>query len=142
MRKIHWLLALVLFGAFFGAVVAQPKRPADKNAAKEAPTIEGMEIKRDDGTFLGLTLLDGKFKLSFYDKEKEPMQANVIRVVARWPNVHGPGQNRTVLLPAGDGTYLHGAQFVRPPHVFKLYLILVAVEGSNDTENINVDFRG
>ncbi|MDP1578642.1 MAG: hypothetical protein Q8M02_00080 [Candidatus Didemnitutus sp.] len=142
MRKIHWLLALVLFGAVFATAPAQPKRPADKNAAKAAPTIEGMEIKRGDGTYLGLTLLDGKFKLTFYDKEKEPMQANVIRVVARWPNVHGPGHNRTVLLPAGDGTFLHGAQFVRPPHAFKLYLILVAVEGSNETENINVDFRG
>lgn len=122
-----------------------PGKPdaAKKGEAKqEEPKIEGLTLNRPDGTFLGLTLQEGKFKLSFYDREKKPMPANALRGVARWPNVHGPGQNRTVLTPAGDGTFLLGSQFVRPPRTFKLQLTLVAAEGVEPTENYTVDFRG
>ncbi len=99
-------------------------------------------ISRPDGTFLGLTLQDGKFKLSFHDKQKKRKKADVARAVARWPNVHGPGQNRTVLNPAGDGTFLLGAQFVRPPHSFRLILTLVPDGEGEEGETYSVDFRG
>ncbi|MBP6864202.1 MAG: hypothetical protein KBC32_02915 [Candidatus Didemnitutus sp.] len=151
--RLAFLLACVLG---VGSLLAQPapkspgaktaapaKSPAKKEAVKkEEPKIEGTVLNRPDGTFLGLTLQDGKYKLSFYDKDKKPMPVNVLRGVARWPNPHGPGQNRTVLNRAGDGTYLLGALFVRGPHSFRLMLTLVKSEDGQDVENYAVDFRG
>ncbi len=109
---------------------------------KEEPKIAGTTLNRPDGTFLGLTLQDGKFKLSFYDKEKKPAKVNVLRASARWPNIHGPGDNRAVLNISGDGTFLLGNQFVRGPYAFKLYLTLIASEDGTGNENYTVDFRG
>ncbi|MBA4136099.1 MAG: hypothetical protein C0518_02140 [Opitutus sp.] len=148
------LLFALLFGggSLLAQTTKQPAAPGKAAPGKSAPgktepakeefKIEGTTLNRADGTFLGLTLQDGKFKLSFHDQEKKPMPVNVLRAVARWPNVHGPGQNRTVLTPAGDGTFLLGAQFVRPPLSFKLFLTLVAAEDGESTENYTVDFRG
>jgi hypothetical protein len=118
------------------------KADAKKTAPKEEARVEGLVISRADGTFLGLTLQDGKFKLSFHDKAKKRKKADVARAVARWPNVHGPGQNRTVLNPAGDGTFLLGAQFVRPPLSFRLILTLIPGGEGEEGETYTVDFRG
>ncbi len=139
-------LALLLF-LFLGAstLLAQPapaRQTVKKDAKAEEPKIEGTVLNRPDGTFLGLTLQEGKFKLSFYDKEKKPMPVNVLRAAARWPNPHGPGQNRTVLNPAGDGTYLLGSLFVRGSHSFRLTIVLIAQEGGEAAETYTVDFRG
>lgn len=120
---------------------ADAKKPPAKK--KEEPKIEGIVFNRPDGTFLGLTLQTGKFKLAFYDKDKKPMPVNVLRAVARWPNVHGPGSNRTILNIAGDGTFMLSNQFVRGPYAFKLFIALVASEGEGAaTENYSVYFRG
>ena len=109
---------------------------------KEEPKIAGMILNRPDGTFLGLTLQEGKYKLAFYGKDKKPAKVNVLRAAARWPNLHGPGDNRAVLNPAGDGTFLLGNQFVRGPYAFKLFITLIANEDGTGNENYTVDFRG
>ncbi len=44
--------------------------------------------------------------------------------------------------PAGDGTYLLGAQFVRGPYSFKLFVTLILSEDGARTETYSVDFRG
>jgi len=126
---------------------AEPKKkedPKKKDNGKkpEEPKIDGIVINRPDGTFLGLTLVDGRFKLTFYSKQKKPQRVDVVRASARWPNLHGPGQNRAVLNPAGDGTYLMGSQFVRGPYTFKLFLTLVKTDDeSGPVETYTVDFR-
>jgi len=143
-------LFLVTLGSASLLAQPAPRSPGQKGASpakqeekkKEEPKIEGTVLNRPDGTFLGLTLQEGKYKLSFYDKEKKPMPVNVLRATARWPNMHGPGQNRTVLNPAGDGTYLLGAQFVRGPHSFRLFLTLIAQENAESGESYSLDFRG
>jgi hypothetical protein len=147
-------LLLVTLGSASLLAQPAPRPPGQKGASptkqttkekepkKEEPKIEGTVLNRPDGTFLGLTLQDGKYKLAFYDKEKKPMPVNVLRATARWPNPHGPGQNRTVLNPAGDGTYLLGAHFVRGPHNFRLFLTLVAQENAEAGETYSLDFRG
>lgn len=106
--------------------------------------IEGTTLTRPNGHYLGLTLQDGKYKLTFYDKKKKPEKVDVTRATARWPNMHGPGDNRTILNPAGDGSYLMGAQFVRGPHSFKLFITLLRGEGNEavGVESYTVDFRG
>jgi hypothetical protein len=117
--------------------------PKKKEKPKEEPmgVIEGITITRANGTFLGLTLADGKFKLSFYNKRKKPMPVDVTRAIARWPNVQGPGDNRTVL--NGSGTALVGTQFVRGPYVFIVFLTLLKGEGdeAQAVESYSVQFR-
>lgn len=146
-------LAAVVFLGVLSLVVIMPAQTAPARPGAKAPgkaqpeekaepVIEGMTIPRADGRFLGLTLQEGKYRLTFYDDKKEPTQADAVRAVARWPNPHGPGQNRTVLNRAGDGTYFLGAQFVRGPHAFKLTLVLVLSHDGEQTESYTVDFRG
>jgi hypothetical protein len=116
--------------------------PKKKEKPKEEPmgTINGITIARPNGTFLGLTLVEGKFTLTFYNKKKKPMPVDVTRGIARWPNVHGPGDNRTVLNPSGNS--LVGAQFVRGPYVFILFITLLKGEGdeAQAVENYTVQF--
>ncbi len=120
--------------------------PAGKDAKKEEPMgkIEGTTLTRPNGNFLGLTLVEGKYKLTFYEKKKKkPMKVDALRVIARWHNPHGPGNNQSILNPAGNGTYMMGSQFVRGPHAFNLTLIVVLTEGENaQTETYTVPFRG
>lgn len=122
---------------------AAPAKPDAKKKEEPMGKVEGIVLTRPNGLNLGLTMVDGKFKLTFYDKKKKPGQVDVTRALARWSNVHGPGDNRTVMNP--DGVHaLVGAQFVRPPYAFKLYLTLLKGEGdaAETVESYVVDFRG
>jgi len=158
MKSPRALLAVfIVLGVLVGlpaqtapAAPAAPAKPADKSAKKDAKKAEekegkivGQPITRANGTFLGLTLEEGKFKLTFYDKKKKPTKVDVTRAVARWPNIHGPGDNRTVLNPSGPNALL-GAQFVRGPYAFKLFITLLQGEGDSAqaVETFSVDFRG
>lgn len=100
-------------------------------------TIEGVTIERANGTFLGLTLEDHKFKLSFYDEKKKPMPVDVARATARWDPKNKSGLERTVLNPGADGMALDAPKFVRPPYNFKIYLLLIKEgEGAEDESYI------
>jgi hypothetical protein len=118
-------------------------KTADKAAAKkeEPPAkIEGMEIPRSSKGILGLQVVDGNFKLSFYSAEKKPEPPNVVRAVLRWTPNYKPGTEIYVLGP-GDGKSLTVAKTVRPPYNFKLFLSLF-VDGKDDpVESYVVDFR-
>ena len=148
MKTLAVGLALLIAAPLMHAQATKPSLPGKTAPAvkkeDEMGKIEGTVLNRPNGTFLGLTLVDGKFKLTFYNKMKKPVKVDVTRATARWPNMHGPGDNRTILNPAGDGTYLMGAQFVRGPHAFKLFITLLQGEGSEAkaVENYTVDFRG
>lgn len=152
MKTLVACLALVFATTILHAQAAKPAAPGKaapagkKTDAKEEEMgkIEGTTLNRANGKFLGLTLQDGKFKLTFYDEKKKPAKVDVTRATARWPNKHGPGDNRTILNPSGDGTYLMGAQFVRGPYTFKLFITLLQGEGdaAEAVENYTVDFRG
>ena len=141
------LLVALAFVCSALALQAQTPPPAAKKvpapaAKKEAePQIPGQVLARANGTFLGLTLVEGKFNLRFYDAKKKPMSVDVARAVARWPNVHGPGNNRSVLNPTPDNQALQSAQFVRGPYAFTLILALIQEDGSS-TETFSVVFRG
>ena len=84
---------------------ADPKAvPAAKAVVKKEPEpiIPGLTIPRGNGTFLGLEVAGGNFKLSFYDKKKKPVAPDVSRATARWPNLKSvTGPNRTVLIQSG-----------------------------------------
>jgi hypothetical protein len=141
------LAAVIAVGALQAQTRPAPKPGAPKQDTKkedEIGVIEGMTLARPNGHFLGLKLEGGKYKLTFYDKKKKPEKVDVTRATARWPNMHGPGDHRTVMNPAGDGTYLMGAQFVRGPYAFKLFITLLRGEGNEavGVETYTVDFRG
>jgi hypothetical protein len=96
---------------------------ADEKKPVPEPKIPGTTIVRGNGTFLGLEVADGLFKLSFYDKKKKPMVPDVLRAIARWPNTRGPGDNRTVLNLSGNS--LIGQKPVVPPFSWNVYLTLL-----------------
>ena len=106
---------------------AAAKKPAPK--IEEEPKIDGVTIPRSQGGFLGLSVDNGTFKLSFYDENKKAVAADVTRATARWNASHKIGDDRTVLNPGPDGKSLIGGKPVRPPFVFKVFLTLLKGEG-------------
>ncbi len=134
------------------AKAATPAGTAAKAPAKKAeapPKIEGMEIARGTKGFLGLQLVGGTFKLSFYDMKKKPVAPDVARALLRWDPKGKVGQERLVL--NRDGMALSSPRPVKPPYVFKLFITLipegVATGADNPDaapagETIVVDYKG
>ncbi len=118
---------------------AAPKAPAKKD---EIGKIDGQEIPRGGG-FLGLQIVNGNFKLTFYDAKKKPTAPDVARAALRWDAKYKVGNERVVLLPAGDGKSMTAAKAIRPPYMFKLFITLIK-EGADESapgETLVVDFR-
>lgn len=148
MKKLFICLTLLVAVPFMYAQSAGAKAGTGAKAGaaeeeEEEGTIEGQPLNRPNGHFLGLTLTDGKFKLTFYDKKKKPEKVDVDRIMARWVYPMKAQHERTVLNPAGDGTYMMGVRFVQAPHTFKLYLTLLRGEGdaTETVESHTVDFK-
>lgn len=128
-------------GATGGKAVGA-KGATDKAGKKEEPPakIEGMEIARGTKGFLGLQIVDGNFKLSFYDSKKKAIAPDVGRAVLRWTPNYKPGTEIYVLGP-GTGKALTVAKTVRPPYAFKLFMSLF-VDGSEEpVESYVLDFK-
>jgi hypothetical protein len=116
----------------------------DDKKPEELPKIPGTTIPRANGNLLGLEVVGGVFKLTFYDKKHKPMAVDVTRATARWPNMKTalPSQFRTVL--NGSGTALVGQNPVSPPYAFNVFLTLLQGEGeeAKAVETYTVPFRG
>jgi hypothetical protein len=135
--RAGWGLALLLGVGVLFAAGADEKAGGGKEAAK----IEGVTIERPNGTFLGLQIKDNNFVLTFYNKKKEKMAPDVTRATVRWPVKYQPNDERTVLNPGGDEFSLSSPRTVRPPHNFKVYLLLF-VDGNDDpVESYNLSYR-
>lgn len=121
---------------------AEAKKDDKKKEEEKEGKIAGQTIARANGTFLGLEVVDGNFKLSFYDKKKKPMAVDMDRANFRWV-VTGKADNlRAVLTPSGDGKSMTTGKYVKPPYNFKVFITLVKGEGENaQTESHTVDFR-
>ncbi len=131
-----WMCAISMWAGVSAMSAAQVATEASGRPAK----IEGLEIARPAGGFLGLNLVNGRFVLSFYDAEKKRMKADVVRASLRWPVRYQPSDERVVLNLAGDGTSLTSGKVIRPPHNFRVYIALF-VEGNDDpVETYNVEF--
>jgi hypothetical protein len=118
------------------------KGKTEKTAKKEeAPAkIEGMEIGRGEKGFLGLQIVDGNFKLNFYDAKKKPQTPDLTRAVLRWNPSYKP-QPELYTLGPGGGKFLTLARTVRPPYTFKLFIGLYAEGAEQPAESYVVDFR-
>ena len=87
---------------------AYPKPDAAKK--EEQPKIEGMEVARSGGGFMGVAMVGLNFKISFYDDKKKPVQADVVRALMRWdPKTKSGGWEQAVLSPTSDGKALTGS---------------------------------
>ena len=79
MKTLVACLALVFATTILHSQAAKPAAPGKaapagkKTDAKEEEMgkIEGTTLNRAHGKFLGLTLQDGKLKLTFYDEKKK-----------------------------------------------------------------------
>lgn len=94
---------------------------------EEAPQVEGVEVAREEGGFLGLAIDGQSYVLRFYDAEKQAIEPDVARATARWKTPGKSGRQHTVLNPAGSA--LRSPAVVRPPHVFRAYITLLSEEG-------------
>lgn len=127
-----------------GPVPPKKTQPAKKN--EEPAKIEGMEIARGGKGFLGLQVMNGNFKLSFYDAERKPIAPDVTRAVLRWDPKYKVGKERAILTPGGGANALVSAKDIRPPYHFKLFITLLKDAAGDGTEEpagetLVVDFR-
>ena len=144
---------LVLLAVLAGAAIAvaakdattgsgMPAKPGAAPAAdKEEPKIAGFAIPRDKGGYLGLEIVNGNFKLSFYNDKKQPVAVDVTRATARWIVHYSVYDERAVLNPSPDGMSLTSGKFVRPPYQFKLYLTLITEGSDQPPEAHTIDFK-
>jgi hypothetical protein len=134
--------AAVCLRADVGSPVAAPAAPAAPGAKQVERTIPGIAIPRKgkDG-FLGLVLENSCFKLSFYDKDKKPIPADVTRATARWMGHHSIYDERAVLNASSDGMALTSTKFVQGPFTFKVFLTLLTEGNDAASENYVVDFH-
>jgi hypothetical protein len=146
--RLLLLVILALGFAQLPAQTAKPAAPGKADAKKAEPKIDGIEILRPNGAFLGLTLDGGTFKLSFYDEKKKPVKPDITRAAARWNPNYKQGSERIILNLSADGKSLVGSKPVRPPYAFKLYLTLLkpsagtaSESGEQASESYVVDFR-
>jgi hypothetical protein len=148
------LLALFAIVGLTLSLPAQPYPPGKgapkagakgtKKEEKEEPKIEGIEIPRANKTYLGLQLVNGAFKMTFYDQEKKPTTPDVARAALRWDAKYKVGQERIILNPGGDPNSLTNPKPIRPPYTFKLFITLLkdSADGDNPVgESFVIDFR-
>lgn len=121
----------------------KPAAKADARKAEkksdEPGKIEGVEIRRGDG-YLGLQLVGGTFKLSFYDAKKKSVAPDVVRANLTWKVRYQPNPEKAVLLPNGNA--LTSPKVVKPPFAFNVTVTLIKSEAADaPVENFSVDFR-
>ena len=107
-----------------------PVAPAPKEETPGEIILPGIVQPRASGGFLTVEVVDGKFKISFYDAKKKAMPADVARAAARWKSNRKSGDEHTILNPGGDGKALIGAAFVAPPYTFRVFLTLLSEDGT------------
>ena len=124
-------LLLLLAGWLPGA---EPERPEAK--------IEGVLIPRGEKGFLALRLAGGGFELRFFSPERRPLVPEVPRAVVRWtPAGRKAGPESHLLELSADGKALQSARIVRPPHVFRVTVLLFAAGAEQPFEVHTAEFR-
>jgi hypothetical protein len=135
------LLLLVVPPAFAAAAPgAAPTRPVQPEAETK---IDGIEVARSGGGFLGVAIVEGTFRITFYDAKKKPVAADVARALLRWDPKYKQGQERVILNQSADGRTLGSPRSIRPPYLFRLYITLLKEAGGADEagEGYVIDFK-
>lgn len=132
--------ALMFLVGLFGLMGQLVAAPAAAPEVKTEGVIPGITIERKTGTgFLGIQVVEGNFKLTYYDLDKQPVAADHPRALLRWPARHKTGDDRAMLNRSGDGSYLTAPKFVRPPYAFRLFITLIAGEEGESETDVNTE---
>lgn len=133
------------------APAPSPVTTAPTSAAKDAGPkqkapgkIKGVPVKRDGGGFLGVEIVDGTFRISFYDEHKKPIVPDVSSIALRWPVQYQPNDEHASLFPDASGKYMTSEKIVRPPYSFKLYITLLKATSPDEGPSAKtyvIDFR-
>jgi hypothetical protein len=120
--------------------------------AAAAPTgkISGQAVHRSNGTWLGIQLSAGNFRVTFYDKNKNTMAADATGVVLSWTNpktgTYAPPPISTQLSPLTDiSSVFTNNYFVAYSRPMALRIVLTVPSAdpsamSPATETYNVRF--
>jgi len=120
---------------------AKAAKPDPKKKKEEAPAkIDGVTVARGAG-FLGLQIVGGHFKVSFYDAKKKPMPPDVPSAVLRWNVNYQPDPERVFLTPGGGPNSLMSDRVIRQPYSFKLTVLLLKGNDDGNPETFLVDFQ-
>ena len=128
-------LSIAVSGLAQETTTVLPSKSAVNNkteTVEKEPVIPGIVLSRPNGGYLGLTLENNNFKLSFYDSTKLPVTVDVARAAARWQTQYKVADERAVLNPTPDGLALTSSKFIRPPYVFRIYLSLLKEPGEGE----------
>ena len=118
------------------------KKDSAPAASEEIATIPGIVIQRkDEKGYLGLELADFKYKLTFYGEDKKPIQADVPRALFRWPRKNRSGTERYLLSAGSENSVLTSPRNVKPPHNFRLFIVLLNDDPETESETYVVQFR-
>jgi hypothetical protein len=136
-------IALLLLGL---SLVAQSE------GATQAGKISGMPVRRHNGTWLGIQLTAGNFRVTFYDKNRNPMAADATSVVLSWTTpktgTYAPPPISTQLFPLTDiSSVFTNGYYVPYSHAMNLRIILSVPASdpsalSPDTEVYYARFTG
>jgi hypothetical protein len=117
-KSLFLAASLSVTGPLAQSTSAQNSSGATKKpAATVKHSISGLTIARDKGGFLGLEIdSNNNFKLSFYDKDKAPVVADVASATISW-FFHDNGKEKFIyaLSLGADGKSLTSPRAVMPP---------------------------
>ena len=111
-----------------------PTPAADAGSDEDAPdpatiVLPGFVVERpQEKGYLSLTLEAGALKISFYDKNKQPIAPDVARAAARWYPKQKYGEERAVLNTGSDGVSLKANKFLQPPFPVQIFITLLSAE--------------
>lgn len=128
-----WRLGFWLVAGWPACVGAQTTE-----AAVAAPAeITGLVVARSNGGFLGISSEGPILRVAFYDQDKRPIPADVVRVVARWND----GRAKRAVLAAESAGVFVSAPVLSPP--FKYMGVIVLVRGDEEaaTESYPLNFN-
>jgi hypothetical protein len=103
---------------------------AQSSAASQTGKISGVAVRRHNGNWLGIQLTAGNFRVTFYDKSKNPTTADATSVVLRWTvpktGPYAPPPTSTQLSPLTDISSVFTNSFYVPySHPMNMTIILI-----------------
>lgn len=125
---------VVLFGAASFSLAAPAEEEEDER--------DGEWLKREDGRFLFFCIEENTFHLEFYDEDRERISPDARRAAVHY-TPRTAGTRETVILHPDrkTGETLTTPQHLRPPHVFKIVLVLVKGEDGRETETFSFRYE-
>jgi hypothetical protein len=147
--KLRALFAKSLFLAaslsIAGPLLAQGTPAPNSSGETKKPAVKheipGLTVPRANGGFLGIEI-DGNsnFKISFYDKDKAPIVADVALATVRWHASTMKSVEFVGLTPGCEGKCLTSPRVIRRPWTFTLTILLFAAGSNNPVESYTVDY--